>query len=83
MSRNMPFATENDVRDNLEALVRQRGEELSSLSRMLGRQNSYLRKWVAGLDRERLIDVERYALARHFDVDARVLGAPTRTLANE
>lgn len=77
------LASEDDARDNLDALVRRAGADLASLSRMLGRRNNYLRKWLGGLGRETLTDAERYALARHFDVDARLLGAPMRGAANE
>ena len=82
MKQKTALVAEDDARDNLDALVRQRGEAFEQLSRMLGRQNGYLRKWVSGITREGLTTAERYALARYFEVDARVLGALTSGCAD-
>jgi hypothetical protein len=77
-ARAVRATAEDDARDNLDALVRQRGEQYEPLSRMLGRRGGFLRKWALGANDDLLADAERYALARHFEVDARVLGAPAK-----
>ena len=74
-SERKAVVDEDDARDNLDALVRQRGEQYAPLSRMIGQQDAYLRRWVRGDSCDRLPDKARYDLARHFGVDARMLGA--------
>jgi hypothetical protein len=65
-------ADEDDARDNLDAMMRRRGERYAPLSRLMGQPDGYLRRWVRGEQAERLPDNIRYQLARYFDVDARL-----------
>lgn len=71
-------ADENDARDNLDAIVRQRGEQYAPLSRLMGQAPGYLRRWQRGETAALLPDEIRYDLARYFKVDARLFGAPLK-----
>jgi hypothetical protein len=67
---------EDDARDNLDAIVRQRGERYALLSRLMGQPDGYLRRWARGEKAARLPDEIRYQLARYLSVDARLFGVP-------
>lgn len=67
-------ATPEQVRDTLRRLVDRDGEELAPLSRMIGRPNGFLSRFLAGCP-EKLRPKERLLLARYFGVDERELGA--------
>ena len=71
----MITATPADVRAILVALAADRGESLSALSRLSGRNVAYLQQSVHRGIPERLYEVDRLVLAQHFQVDERRLGA--------
>lgn len=62
-------------RERLPELANQRGRSLTSLSAAIGRNPSYLYKFVACGSPKRLPEVERRHLAIVLDVDERELGA--------
>ena len=62
----------------LARLAAARGESLSALSRMIGRNVAYLGQFVGRGSPKMLPERERDLLARFFGVDPRVLGAPER-----
>jgi len=64
-----------DVRATLLALASERGESLSALSRLIGRNAAYLQQFVHRGTPERLDEADRLVLAQHFQVDERRLGA--------
>lgn len=59
----------------LTMLVADRGASLAELSRMIGRNAAYLQQYVERGTPRRLGEDDRLALAQHFRVDERELGA--------
>jgi transposase-like protein len=59
----------------LTQLAADRGASLASLSRMIGRNAAYLQQYVERGSPRRLGEDDRLALAQHFMVDERELGA--------
>jgi hypothetical protein len=64
------------VRRALEALIRERGEDYASLSRLLGRNPTYVQQFIKRGVPRRLSEEDRRRLADHFGVPERMLGAP-------
>lgn len=68
---------QDDPRAALARLVAaSAGESLSSLSRLLGRNEAYLQQFVKRGSPRRLAETDRALLARYFGVDEAVLGGP-------
>lgn len=65
-----------DARDTLERLIRDRGEDYVSLSRLLGRNAAYIQQFIRRGVPRKLDEDDRRKLARYFGVDEGVLGAP-------
>jgi len=59
----------------LTMLAADRGASLAALSRMIGRNAAYLQQYVERGTPRRLGEDDRLALAQHFMVDERELGA--------
>ena len=71
---------EGEPRAALAALVAESaGESLSSLSRLLGRNEAYLQQFVKRGSPRRLAEADRALLARYFGVDEALLGGPAAT----
>jgi phage repressor protein C with HTH and peptisase S24 domain len=66
----------HDPRQKLLLLARHRGTSLSALSRLLGRNTSYLQQFVRKGSPRKLEELDRSTLARYFNVDESELGAP-------
>lgn len=64
-----------DPRERLSMLARERGESLASLSRMLGRNPSYLQQYITRRSPRKLEETDRRRLARFFGVGEDELGA--------
>ena len=71
----MTTATPAEVRATLVDLAADRGDSLSALSRLIGRNVAYLQQFVYRGTPERLDEADRLVLAQHFQVDERRLGA--------
>ncbi|MCB2048760.1 MAG: S24 family peptidase [Novosphingobium sp.] len=65
-----------DARRKLLELSQQRGTSLSALSRLLGRNSSYLQQFVRKGSPRKLEEVDRAILARYFGVAESELGEP-------
>ncbi len=63
------------VRANLQRLADEHGDTLQSLSVLLGRNHAYLQQFVQRGSPKVLAEDDRLALAQHFRVDERLLGA--------
>lgn len=63
----------------LDRLVRERGEDYSALSRLVGRNPAYIQQFIKRGSPRRLGERERAILARYFGIDEALLGAPART----
>ena len=65
-----------DPRQRLLQLADASGTSLSQLSRLIGRNSSYLQQFVRKGSPRKLEEVDRRTLARFFGVDEAALGAP-------
>jgi len=73
MSRNEPSAA---ARDRLLALAEGKGVSLTQLSRLIGRNGTYLQQYVRKGSPRKLEETDRRTLARFFGVGEGELGAP-------
>jgi hypothetical protein len=71
-----------EQRAALERLIRERGEDYASLSRLLGRNPAYMQQFMKRGTPRRLAEDDRRLLARYFGVDESVLGG-TPALASD
>ena len=65
-----------DARERLSELVRERGSSLAALSRMLGRNSTYLQQFITKGSPRKLEEEDRRKLAQFFGVGEGELGAP-------
>ena len=65
-----------DPREKLFELARERGSSLAALSRMLGRNPSYLQQYITKGSPRKLEEIDRRRLAQFFGVAEAQLGAP-------
>lgn len=66
-----------DVRATLETLIRERGEDYASLSRLLGRNAAYMQQFIRRGVPKKLDEADRRTLARYFRIDEALLGGPS------
>ena len=66
----------DDVRETLERLIRQNGDEYSGLSKMLGRNRAYIQQFIKRGTPRKLDPDDRRQLASFYGVDEQVLGGP-------
>lgn len=64
----------NDVRTRLDRLIRESGEDYSSISRMLGRNAAYIQQFIKRGTPRRLSEDDRRTLAGYFQVSEEQLG---------
>ncbi len=64
------------IRKRLDELISARGEDYASLSRLLGRNPTYVQQFVKRGVPRRLSEDDRRLLARHFGISERLLGGP-------
>lgn len=69
-----------DVRATLDALIRDKGEDYSSLSRMLGRNAAYVQQFIRRGVPRKLDEADRRTLACYFGVAETRLGGPADTM---
>ena len=65
-----------DAREKLSELARERGNSLAALSRMLGRNSTYLQQYITKGSPRRLEEIDRRRLAQFFGIAESELGAP-------
>jgi hypothetical protein len=74
--------TEDDPRSVLDALIRARGEDYASLSRLIGRNAAYVQQFIKRGVPRKLDEQDRRTLARYFGIDeARLGGLSTPVVA--
>jgi hypothetical protein len=66
-----------DVRRTLEQLIRDRGDDYVTLSRLLGRNAAYMQQFIRRGVPKKLNEEDRRTLARYFDVSEELLGGPS------
>jgi hypothetical protein len=64
------------IRTRLDALIASRGEDYASLSRLLGRNASYVQQFIKRGVPRRLSESDRHILASHFGIAEHLLGGP-------
>lgn len=64
------------IRQRLDALIAERGEDYASLSRLIGRNPTYVQQFVKRGVPRRLSEDDRRKLAAHFGIAERLLGGP-------
>ncbi len=64
------------VREELDRLIQQRRLGYSSISRLIGRNSSYIQQFIKRGSPRKLDDDDRRVLASFFGVDEQVLGGP-------
>jgi len=68
------------VREELDRLIRKRNYGYAAISRMLGRNPSYVQQFIKRGSPRKLDDEDRKVLASFFGVDEQVLGGPANTV---
>jgi phage repressor protein C with HTH and peptisase S24 domain len=68
-----------EVRETLDALIREQGADYAALSRMLGRNPSYIQQFIKYGVPRRLAEEDRRVLAEHFGVREELLGKKSTT----
>jgi SOS-response transcriptional repressor LexA len=64
------------IRSRLDALIASRGEDYASLSRLLGRNASYIQQFIKRGVPRRLSESDRRILAQYFGIAEHLLGGP-------
>jgi phage repressor protein C with HTH and peptisase S24 domain len=67
-----------DPRSTLEALCRERGEDYASLSRLIGRNPTYIQQYIKRGSPQKLDEEDRRTLAAYFGISEQRLGGPAR-----
>jgi phage repressor protein C with HTH and peptisase S24 domain len=70
----------DDVREVLDQLIRDRGDDYASLSRLLGRNVAYVQQFIHRGVPRKLDEDDRRTLAEYFGVAETLLGGPTASL---
>ena len=68
------------VREELDRLIRKRNYGYAAISRMLGRNPSYVQQFIKRGSPRKLDDDDRKVLASFFGVDEQVLGGPANAI---
>jgi|KBSSwiStaDraftv2_1062776.scaffolds.fasta_scaffold41408_4 Predicted transcriptional regulator len=74
--------SDEDPRSVLDELIRERGEDYASLSRLLGRNSAYVQQFIKRGIPRKLDEEDRRTLARYFGVPERVLGGPAQEVSH-
>ena len=65
-----------DPRSALQRLIDEKGEDYSSLSRLIGRNAAYIQQYIKRGNPKKLAEDDRRLLARYFGVSEALLGGP-------
>ncbi len=71
----------NDARTTLERLIRDNGDDFSTVSRMLGKNPAYIQQFIRRGTPRKLDEADRRRLAEYYRVDERLLGGPDSGMA--
>lgn len=72
---------EEDPRAVLEAVIQQRGEDYSSLSRLIGRNAAYIQQFIKRGVPRRLAEDDRRRLSKYLSIPEEKLGGPRQPFA--
>ncbi len=81
LSRKNPTTMEidmesSDARATLDRLIRERGENYGAISKLIGRNAAYIQQFVKRGSPRKLDEADRKLIARYFNVEEVLLGAP-------
>src|SRR3546814_13360797 len=81
MIRRPPRSTRTDTLSPYTTLFRshERRENYDALSRLIGRNPSYIQQYIKRGTPRKLSETDRRTLARYFGVDEQLLGGPADT----
>ncbi|MBT2188830.1 S24 family peptidase [Sphingobium nicotianae] len=65
-----------DARATLDRLIRERGENYGAISKLIGRNAAYIQQFVKRGSPRKLDEADRKLIARYFNVEESLLGAP-------
>ncbi len=71
--------SDDDPRAVLAAIIQERGEDYSSLSRLIGRNAAYIQQFIKRGVPRRLAEEDRRRLSRYLSIPEERLGGPRRT----
>ena len=71
----------DETRATLDRLIRERGEDFASLSRLLGRNAAYIQQFIKRGVPRKLVEDDRRTLAAYFRIDEALLGGPASKVA--
>jgi len=66
----------DEIRSNLDRLIRERGESYGAISQLIGRNAAYIQQFVKRGTPRKLDEGDRARIARYFGVDEQMLGGP-------
>ena len=69
----------DDVRETLDRLIRENGDDYSGLSKMLGRNAAYIQQFIKRGTPRKLDPEDRLRLASFYGIDEQLLGGPPPT----
>ena len=69
----------DDVRETLDRLIRENGDDYSGLSKMLGRNAAYIQQFIKRGSPRKLDPEDRLRLASFYGIDEQLLGGPPPT----
>ena len=72
---------EEDPRAALERLIAENGDDFAGLSKLVGRNTTYIQQFIKRGSPKKLPEEERGILARYFGVEESLLGGPTASAA--
>lgn len=64
------------IRQYLDTLITSKGETYASVSRLIGRNQTYIQQFIRRGVPRRLLEADRRILAEHFDIAEHLLGGP-------
>jgi phage repressor protein C with HTH and peptisase S24 domain len=74
---------QGDVRQILDQIIRERGADYAALSRLLGRNPTYIQQFIKRGVPRKLDEDDRRKLALHLDVSEDLLGAPGNRIVSQ
>jgi hypothetical protein len=69
--------TRQDPRENLERLLKERGEDYAGLSRLIGKNAAYIQQFIKRGTPRKLDEEDRRTIAAYLGVSEALLGAPS------
>lgn len=75
--KTSPSEARDPVRVRLDEMIRNKGDDYASISRLLGRNPAYMQQFIKRGVPKRLAEGDRRILARYFGIGEHMLGGPS------